>query len=49
MPDIKDSEKKALDELNREEGWIERNPGKVVAIIFGLLATLIVMLVKSCS
>ena len=39
----------SLNALNREESWIEKNPGKVSLIVVGLIAIIIALLAKSCA
>lgn len=47
--DAQKAKQAALANLNKEEGWIERNPGKVTLIGIALFVVIIVMVVKGCA
>lgn len=47
--DAQKAKQAALARLNKEEGWIERNPGKVTLIGIVLFVAIIVMVVKGCA
>lgn len=42
------AERKAIDTLNREEGWVAKHPGYTTLIGVVLVLTVIVLLVKGC-
>lgn len=47
--DAQKAKQAALARLNKEEGWIERNPGWVTLIGIVLVVAIIVMVVKGCA